>query len=172
MKKTVLAVMVAGSALMGSMASYAADGQVKFVGNITADACTVDAASKSMTVTLGDVATTAFTAKGDKSSATAFQLTVSACPDTVNHVAIKFDGASDSVDSTLLALDSGMTATAVAVEIADAQGNPLPLHTLSPSYAVTNKTATLDLVGRYVSTGATVGAGTADATSQFTLNYQ
>jgi len=137
------------------------------------DACTVDTASKDMTVVLGDVATTAFTAAGDKASPEKFQINLTACPSAVTAVTVKFDGVSDATNTDLLALDSGQTATGVGIEIADKNGNPIALHTASPSYPVaTGGTATLDFIGRYVATTATVGAGTANGTSQFTINYQ
>lgn len=173
MKKTFLAVMMAGSVMAMTGLAHAADGTVKFTGNIIADACTVDTASKDMTVVLGDVATTAFSAAGDKASPTKFTLNLTDCPTTVTQVSVKFDGTSDTVNSSLLKLDSGMTATNVGIEIADNNGTTIPLHTASPEYAVaTDGTAALDFVGRYVSTAASVGAGTANGTSQFTLNYQ
>ncbi|MCW6025649.1 type 1 fimbrial protein [Serratia marcescens] len=172
MKKTFLAVMMAGSTLMAINAAHAADGTVKFTGNITADACTVDTASKNQTVVLGDVATTSFAAAGDKSSPTPFQIKLTNCPANVDHVQVKFDGTSDAVNSDLLKLDAGQTATNVGIEIADSTATAIPLHTASPSYPVTDGTATLNFVGRYVSTAASVGAGSANGTSQFTINYQ
>lgn len=170
MKKTLLAVVMASSVFAG--VAHAADGQVKFVGNITATACTVDSTSKDQEVSLGTIATTAFTAAGDKAAPKDFQIKLTGCPDTVKNVAVKFDGVSDSTNATLLALDSGMTATNVGVEISDASGNVLSLHDTSAQYAVASNAATIDLVGRYVATAAGVGAGTANATTQFTIDYQ
>ncbi|WP_297118208.1 fimbrial protein [uncultured Enterobacter sp.] len=173
MKKTFLAVVMAGSFMAMTGLAHAADGTVKFTGNIVADACAVDTASKDMTVALGDVATTTFSAAGDKASPTKFTINLTDCPSTVKQVAVKFDGTSDSVNTNLLKLDSSMTATNVGIEIADSNGTAIPLHTASSEYAVAaDGTAALNFVGRYVSTAASVGAGTANGTSQFTLNYQ
>jgi major type 1 subunit fimbrin (pilin) len=173
MKKTYLSVIMACSLMTVAGMSHAADGTVRFVGNIIADACEVDTASKDMTVVLGNVATTSFSAAGDKSSPTAFTIKLLNCPSTVTKVSAKFDGLSDVANSDLLMLDSGMTATNVGIEIADTNGNPIPLHTSSPEYVIgSDSSADLNFVARYVSTAASVGAGTANGTTQFTINYQ
>lgn len=173
MKKSYLAVMMACSLMTASGVAHSADGTVRFVGNIIADSCEVDTASKDMTVVLGNVATTSFSASGDKSSPTAFKINLINCPSTVTKVSVKFDGLSDVANPDLLMLDSGMTATGVGIEIADTNGNPIPLHTSSPEYAIApDSTANLNFVARYVSTAASVGAGTANGTTQFTINYQ
>ncbi|WP_333495296.1 fimbrial protein [Kluyvera sp. CHPC 1.251] len=170
MKKTLLAVVMASSVLAG--VAHAADGEVKFVGNITATACTVDSSSKNQEVSLGTVATTAFTAAGDKAAPKDFQIKLTSCPETVKNIVVTFDGIADSTNKALLALDSGMTATNVAVEISDTSGNVLFMRENSAQYAVASNQVTISLVGRYVSTAAAVGAGTANATTQFTIDYQ
>jgi major type 1 subunit fimbrin (pilin) len=173
MKKTFMLMLMAGASLSANIAS-AGDGTINFTGNIISDACTVSTGDADQTVALGDVSTTAFSAAGDKASPTTFKIDLSACPSTVTKVTVKFDGVSDSKNSALLALDADQTATGVGIEIADAQGNAIPLHSASAQYTVntTTKAATLNFLGRYVATAATVGAGTANGTSQFTINYQ
>lgn len=173
MKKTFLAVIIAGTVMTATGMANAADGTVHFQGNIISDACTVDTASKDMTVVLGDVSTKAFAAAGDKASPTKFTINLTACPTTVTQVAVKFDGVSDTTNASLLKLDSGQTATSVGIEIADSNATAIALHTASPEYPVAaDGTAALNFVGRYVATAASVGAGTANGTSQFTINYQ
>ena len=173
MKKTFLAAIIASSVMGVTGISYAADGTVKFTGNITADACTASAESQDLSVSLGTVSATSFSAAGDKSSPTKFTINLSDCPSSITAVSVKFDGISDTTSSNLLKLDSGSTATGVGVEISDVTGTPLPLHTASSPYAIAQDgTAALDFVGRYVSTTSSVGAGTADATAQFSINYQ
>lgn len=173
MKKSLLVLMMTGSVMAGANMAHAADGTVKFTGNIIADACTVDTASKDQTVVLGDVSTKAFAAAGDKASPTKFKIKLTSCPASLTSVLVKFDGVSDSANTNLLKLDSAQTATAVGIEIADNNGVPIPLHTASPTYPIAaDHTADLTFIGRYVATAAAVGAGTANGTSQFTINYQ
>lgn len=174
MKKAMLALAITGCAIIGSMTSANAyDGVIKFTGSLTADACKIDAGSQNLPVDLGQVATTAFNAgKGTKASPTKFSLQLTDCPATVKGATVKFDGTSDTADTTLVALDSGSDATGVGVEISDNTGAAIPLHSASPVYTLAPGDNTLDFVARYVSDNATVAAGEADATSQFTLNYQ
>jgi major type 1 subunit fimbrin (pilin) len=98
---------------------------------------------------------------------------VSGCPDTVSGANVKFDGTSNSENRNLLALDEGTgIATGVGIEIADQNGTAIPLHTASSDYTLEEGSNTLEFVARYVSTGAAVTTGTANGTSQFTINYQ
>lgn len=172
MKKAILAILMASSAMSAVNIAHAADGTVHFNGNIVSDACTVDASAQNLSVDMGSVAATAFSAAGDKASPSKFSINVTECPDSVKQVAVKFDGTSDTANTDLLKLDSDQTATGVAIEIADNNGTAIPLHTESPAYQVADGSASLDFMGRYVATSATVEAGTANASSQFTINYQ
>jgi major type 1 subunit fimbrin (pilin) len=173
MKKAIALMLMAGTCLSANSV-FAADGTISFSGNIVSDACKVTVADADQTVTMGDVATTAFTAAGDKASPTTFKIDLTGCAEAVDHVSVKFDGVSDTTDTNLLSLDKGQTAKGVGIEISDAQGNAIPLHTSSPDYPVDSDsgTATLNFSSRYVATATTVGAGTASGTSQFTINYQ
>ncbi|MBF4211801.1 type 1 fimbrial protein, partial [Pseudomonas donghuensis] len=51
-------------------------------------------------------------------------------------------------------------------------GTPIPLHTTSTDYTLAEGSNSLDFVARYVSTGTAVTTGTANGTSQFTINYK
>lgn len=169
-----MTLLLAGLLSAGAMQTFAADGTVHFAGELTDDACTVSTATNDQTVVLGNIPSAIFGAAGDKSTAVDFSIDLSNCPASVLEVLTKFDGVSDAANTSLLSLDTGATATGVGIEIAEQDGTPIPLHTASKTYAVdaTAHTVTLPYVARYVATTATVGAGTANGTSQFTLNYQ
>ncbi|WP_336218233.1 fimbrial protein [Citrobacter amalonaticus] len=173
MKKILLPILLIGGVVSFGNVVLASDGTIHFKGNIINEACTVDTNSKNQTVILGDIAAASFSAAGDKSTPTKFTINVTDCPATVKQIAFKFDGINDSDNTKLLKLDSGMTATKVGIEISDSNGVPIDLHTSSPKYNVAaDGSASLEFIGRYVATAATVGAGTADGTSEFTINYQ
>ncbi|ETX65544.1 hypothetical protein P835_00312 [Citrobacter portucalensis] len=170
MKKTMLSacfLLVAGSAV-------AADGTIHFTGSISDQTCTVDTGTQNLNVDLGKVAQTALDgAAGMKAAPTRFTLSVSDCPDTITGANVKFDGTADGVNQNLLALDGGTgIATGVGIEIADKNGTAIPLHAASADYTLAEGSNTLDFVARYVSTGAAVTTGTANGTSQFTINYK
>ena len=182
MKKAFLAMFVVSTTFAGANAFAAdiggGDGIIHFTGSITDKTCTVDAGDADQTVNLGNVSSKAFTKAGDKASPTAFKIDLTKCPATVDHVYVKFDGVSDTANANLLAVDvsadeENPEAKGVGIEIADNTGKAIPLHTASPSYAVdtTTNAATLNFVGRYVATAATVTVGPAKADSQFTINY-
>lgn len=158
------------------IASYAqaSDGTIHFTGSISDQTCTVDSSSQNLTVDLGKVSQTAFSGGvGVKAAPTRFTLSLSACPDTVTGASVKFDGDTDNANQNLLALDSGTgVASGVGIEIADINDAPIPLHSASANYPLGKGDNALNFVARYVSTSATVGTGTANGTSQFTINYK
>lgn len=171
-KKEIFISAIVASMLQSSY-SFAADGTIQFTGNITTDACVVDATSSgTQTADLGTLASTAFSSGGEAAGSTSFQIILSSCPATVNTVAVRFDGTSNATDGRLLALDPGSTATAVGVGIYDDTGSIIPMHSNSKNYPVTLTGATMNFEGKYVSTGPTVGEGTANATTEFTIMYQ
>lgn len=172
MKKTFLAVMMAGSMMAMAGMANASDGTVKFTGNITDDTCTVDSASANQTVVLGDVGSNSFATAGATSSAQKFEIKLTDCPD--GNVGIVFGGTGDAANTDLLALDSGMTAKGVGVRINNADGSQVKLNDTGSATRVVvaaDGSATLHYVGQYQSTVANVSAGTANATSQFTVLY-
>lgn len=174
MKKLPLVLTLIGAGAFGH--AMAADGTVNFTGSIIADACKVDDASKSMNVDLGQVAATSFTKNGDKASPTAFSIKLTDCPDSLKAAMVKFDGTPDTVNANLLKIDASSDPTndakSVAIEIAERDGQQIPLHTASKAVTIANGAATLPFVARYVATADAVNAGLANGTSQFTVNYQ
>lgn len=171
MKKILLASAVVTA--LFSASTFAADGTVNFNGEITDNACKVDiGANNTMTVNLGSVARTAFTAAGDHASATGFKLKLANCPKSVASAVVKFDGVGYDSDTSVLKLtqETGV-ATGVAVELSDVSQTKLPLFTASASYPLTEGENTLQFYARYVAMTNSVTSGPANATSTFTLNY-
>ncbi|CAI1999561.1 fimbrial protein [Serratia fonticola] len=174
MKKNIIAATLAAAALT-SVSAVAADGQVKFTGEIIDAACTVtNSPANPLSVVMGKVAKSAFAQSGDKAAATKFTLKLTDCPGTVSSATVKFDGTSVNGDNSILALtqDAG-TATGVGIQLSDDSNTVLPLFTASKSYALQSGSVinNLDFVARYISTAASVTPGPANATANFSINY-
>lgn len=156
-----------------SASAFAADGQVKFEGKLTTEACqVVNNMSNPAEVQLGKVGYTAFKGVGTTASATSFVLTLKDCPPTVNNAFVKFDGTSATSDNSSLALTTGAdVATGVAVQISDASSNVLPLRVSSQAYALGAGDNNLNFVARYVAIADTVTPGSANAVTTFDITY-
>ena len=167
--------LLAGSVLAGFIAgpAMAGEGLVQFLGALTDTSCAVAGEDYNQIVALGEIPAAVFNAAGDKSSPVTFYIHLTDCPTTVSGIQTKFDGKSDSDNTDLLALDSGSDATGLGIGIEEADGTPVPLHTASKNVVVDNNThaVTLQYQARYVATVASVGSGTANSVSQFSLNY-
>lgn len=171
MKKNIIVATLAAAAVMSSVSAFAADGQINFTGEITDTACeVVNTVSSPLAVTLGKVSKSAFVGAGSTAAATRFTLKLSGCPDGLNTASVKFDGTSVAGDNSVLALTAG-GAAGVGIQLSDSNQNKLPLNTDSASYSVTDGSASMDFVARYVATSATVTAGAANAVANFTINY-
>lgn len=175
MKKNVIAVAFATLAAMSASSVFAAEGTVNFTGEIIDEACTVDiGSSDSLSVSLGKVAKSSFSATGDDASTTKFTMTLKDCPAAVTAAQVKFDGTHDATDSSLLALtDETGVATGVAIALMTADKADLGLYAVNDySYTLAADTENkLDFYAAYRSTSDTVVAGKANAVATFSINY-
>lgn len=166
------------AALCGiAFTSSAADGSINFTGTILDSACTIDTGNANQTVNLGMVPKSTFSKAGDMAAATRFSIVLENCPDTVTSASIKFDGKADATNTSILALSDGQTAKGVGIALYEEDGiTAIPLATRSKS--ITLDTATpansnsLTYVAKYMATQASVEAGSANSTSDFTITYQ
>lgn len=157
-----------------SFLSRAADNvTLNFTGTIRGAACSVDSLSTNIPVTLGNINTTVFSNAGNVSPAVNFSIKLICPANSTNTANVTFSGHQDSTNATLLALDSGATASGVAVQLAEHDGTPINLGTNSANTPLIVGTNTLPFQARYKSVVAqsNISGGTANATAQFTINY-
>lgn len=157
-----------------SNVAYAADGTINFTGNILDTACTVNTSTSTQTVNLGDIARSTFSSAGSVASPTAFNIILENCPASVNSASVRFGGTTNPDNSSLLSLSSGQTATGVGVALFEGDGSTqIPLSTPSNQIVLDPAAAnTLKFVAKYMATSNTVTAGSANATTDFTITYQ
>jgi major type 1 subunit fimbrin (pilin) len=160
--------------IVSATTAIADSGQVRFVGRVLDEACTVtNNVTNPLTVVLGDVFKGAFTGKGSTAAPTKFTLSLTECPVSVTSAKVKFDGLSDNNDNTVLALtaEDGV-ATNVGIQLADVNNNVIPLYSESESHPINEGDNNLDFVARYIQTSATaVTPGPANAVSNFSIIY-
>ncbi len=171
LKNSVLATVVASLGFAST--AFAADGTINFIGTITDTACQVTTANASQNVTLGTVSAKAFTAAGDTAAATKFTIKVSSCPDTVTSASIRFDGEPTQANNQILALTAGQTATNVGVGIYENDSSTLiGLQKDSAPQTLAKGDNDLTFVAKYYATAAGVTAGSANASTTFTITYK
>lgn len=169
-----IALVTAILSLTAIHAVNASDGVINFTGNITDTACVVDTASVSQPVDLGTVATSAFTGgNGTTAAAKRFNIVLKSCPASVSSASVRFDGATDNANPSILALSNGQTATNVGVAIYEQDNITLiPVGTTSASVNLLEDVDnSLVYFAKYMATGS-VGAGTANSSTSFTVTYQ
>ena len=164
------------AAIMTSLSlpsAFADDGRIEFTGSITDEACTVvNNVGNPLKVVLGDVSSKAFSGAGTTAAPRKFTIALTDCPDTVSSASVTFDGTADINNKDILQLtqETGV-ATGVGIQLSDISNNPIPLYTWSESFPLVEGNNELDFIARYYATSATVTAGPANATSNFTILY-
>lgn len=160
--------------LLAASGADAADTVINFHGTIKAATCDVTSGAD-QTVLLGDTDTTLFGGPGDVSDLKAFYFGLT-CPEFAPEFAtVTFTGKAAS-DPTLLALDDVPgSASGVAVRINELDGRT--------QVRLNEPSATLKIIPGQIALGFTaqyealvdrpqIVAGVANATAQFTVNYQ
>jgi len=174
MKKNLIAMAFAATAVLSAGNAMAAAGQVNFTGEIIDAGCdVVNTVSNPLTVDLGRVAKSEFVTTGDTAAATSFKIKLTNCPATVSTASIKFDGTALNGDNSVLQLtqDAGV-ATGVGIQLSDATGI-LPLAQASQAYSLQTGSAMNELpfTARYKSVAAIVNPGPANSTANFSVSY-
>lgn len=182
------------SALVMSSAIFAgnalaSDGAVHFRGEVIDSTCEVTADTKDQNVDLGKVNKTAFTVAGDTAAPANFQIDLEKCPQTYTKAAVVFDGVDAAGSDGDLAVGTPTTtstpgdytgdgaaaaATGVAIRIYNRGDNSqVKLRAASATTDINTATgtATMKFIARYIATNAVVTPGTANADSQFTVEY-
>lgn len=154
---------------------YAYDTLVQVNARVTGNTCTVETNSENITVKLGDIATKDFTStvmSQQRTPVIPFSIKLVDCQPEASAVKISFNGTGDLSDNTLLAInDNG--AKGVAISIMDKNRTSISVNDKSQSYPLLpNQDNTLQFYARYVATQVPVGAGQANATTTFLLEYQ
>ncbi|MFM0339155.1 fimbrial protein [Paraburkholderia fungorum] len=175
MKQTIkLGAKLAAIATLG-VSGYASayDGAVNFQGQIISASCAVDAASTNQTVQLGNISKSSFTGANSTSATKTFSIQLNGCDNTTYKKAdVRFDGVGDTNNNNVLKLASGSVATGVGIQLLNADQTPLAVGSESAQTTLATGTNQLSFGARYIQTGATVGAGTANGQAQFSVIYQ
>lgn len=166
----------------------AEDGIVHFRGEIIDSACEVTTDTKEQNVDLGKVNKTAFSGVGSTAAPTSFQIDLTKCPATYTKAAVRFDGieaagsdgdlavgdpATSSTPGDYTGGDTATTATGVAIRIYNRTDNSqVALYKDSAYSDIKTGAASMKFMARYIATSTTVTPGTANADSQFTIEYQ
>lgn len=152
--------------------AHAEDIQIQMTGNIYANTCIIDSASRNLTVDLGQAASGDFKDVGDTGAWKDFSLSVSHCPPSLALATAYFYGQSDSTHPTKFA-NIG-SAKGLALELADRQDNILiaPQASFNAVINQNDHTATFPLAARYYATSMPVSAGTFSSVVQVTFTYQ
>lgn len=149
-------------------------GNMRFQGEIIAEACSVDAGDRLMTVNMGQISSHRFHAAGEDASPVAFTIHLLDCDTTVSQrVGVTFNGVADGKDPDVLSVGEGAgIATGIGVALFNSDGSLIPLNREPVSWTrLYDGPTTLHFVAKYRSTDRQVTGGTANAQAWFSLTY-
>lgn len=178
MKHLTIAKIAAISALAAAaQGAVAADGTVNFIGEIVDAPCSIAPQSQNLTVPLGKVSRASLDGAAGKVSAPAkFTIGLLGCGATATGATVTFAAPADATNANLVRVGvgevDGSFATGVGIQIADSSGKQIPVGQASGNYTLAQGDNSLQFQANYMSTGAAVTVGTANAMAQFTVAYK
>jgi len=155
-------------------------GTIHFKGKLVSAPCAVSTDSDGQTIKLGEYTTHHFSKRGVMGSLTPFQIKLEDCDTTIaSTAAVAFSGRQDATDSTLLAIDAGLsgdnktTATGVGIRIKDEKTQAIipDGKSFSTPHTLIDGENILNFIAQYKSTAAAT-AGDANADATFIMQYQ
>ncbi|AVL79112.1 type 1 fimbrial protein [Klebsiella oxytoca] len=160
-----------------SFSTPAADSTITISGYVRDNTCAVAGESKDFTVDLMNNAAKQFNAVGTTTPLVPFRIVLSPCGGSVTAVKVGFTGIADSDNTSLLKLDSGVSAASgIGVQILNGSRAPLVLNAPSSNIAWTTlkpgQTNTLNFYARLMAARVPITAGHVNATATFTLEFQ
>ncbi|MCY1280318.1 Major fimbrial subunit SMF-1 [compost metagenome] len=183
MKIKALGAMIVAGAALGSQGVFAADGQINFTGQVTAQTCSIDgngSGGVDFTVNLPTVSVSTLAAAGETAGNTPFTIALSNCtPDSGNVHTFFEAGPTTNLATGNLTLTDGVAAAGnveiqllnggdqsqIMVGYADAAQN-------SRSVALNAGAATLSYSAQYVAVGGGAVPGLANSYVQYSIAYQ
>lgn len=171
-KLTLPALAIVGIMACGQ-ATAADSGTITFTGNILTAACTVAPTSLSQTIPMGTISSgTLGTVDGATALPTNFTIVIEDCPTDPTDISIRFGGAANATDPTILALTTGPAAD-FGVALFEADGaTRINLNTDSAPQNVPLAGATLNFVAKLMKTSTTLAAaGAYSAAATFSVIY-
>lgn len=140
---------------------------------LISNACSVSTDSVSKTVNLGVWATKQFVETPTPVPLVRFTVNLEDCGPAASGVRLTWNGTAHVSNNELFALTSGSTATNVGVELQDWNHKRIPPGYITPAYGLTANASSviIPFYARYVRTGGSVTAGTANSMATFTLEY-
>lgn len=150
-------------------------GQMRFQGELIAEACTVEAGDMQLTVHMGQVSSNSFSAAGDLADPVPFALHLQDCnPNISEHVGIEFHGVADGKNPDVLSVGEGEgIATGVGIALFDDNGQIIPINSVPQAWRpLIHGSRVLQFVAKYRATGNSVTGGAANAQAWFSLTYQ
>jgi P pilus assembly protein, pilin FimA len=152
-----------------------AGGDVRFQGEIIAEACRVETGDQQMIVNMGQISSNRFHSAGEDANPVPFDIHLQECNTAVSErVGITFHGIADGKNPDVLSVGEGPNiATGVSVALFDDEDRLIPINTPPRRWNRLYKgPTTIHLVAKYRATGNQVTGGLANANAWFALTYQ
>lgn len=173
MKANLFSVMAIPALVLASASAFAVTqgdtGNVTFTGTIGENTCTIDDDSLNKKVIMEDVQAGTLSREGSVSAAKGFSIGLKDCSPVT--ATITFSG--DHETDTALKVSGTQPATNVGIQILE-NGAPLKVDgsASSSQKLLTAGVSEFNFAARYVALANNVTSGDANATAQFTVNYE
>ena len=182
-KKLLSTALIATIAATGfATVAQASDGTINITGKVVGQTCKVEGSAfgtpASKNVPLALVLAPVLSTAGNTANKTAFNLNITACDTALSTVQTQFSGANiDATTGNLKLTGGSAAATNVQIQLLNASSAVMPLNGASATAQnsqvvnLTGGAATMSYYAQYIAVGGAAGAGTANTSVEFTMNY-
>lgn len=176
------AALLAATAAVGfAPTAQAVDGTINITGQVVGQTCKVEGTAfgtqATKNVALPLVLAPVLNAAGNTANKTPFSLSITGCDPALSTVQTQFSGANIDATTGNLKLTGTGTATNVEIQLLNASNQVMPLNgstaTAQNSQVVSlsGGAATMNYSAQYIAVGGAAGAGSANTSVEFTMNY-
>lgn len=150
-------------------------GEMRFQGELIAEACSVETSDQALTVNMGQLRTNMLNAPGQDSPPVTFDIHLKECNQVVSEfVAVTFSGVANSKNPEIFSLDDvPEAAKGVGLAIFDSTNTLIPINSPPRKIApLQDGSMTLHFVAKYRATSYQITGGKADVQALFLLTYE
>lgn len=150
-------------------------GAMRFLGELIAEACSVETSNRNLTINMGRLRTNMLTAPGQDTDPVIFDIHLHGCGYTAStYASITFTGVADTINSDIFSISDGdNTAKGVGLAIFDSKNTLIPANSYPRKIErIRNGDNVLHFVAKYRATSYQITGGKADAQVLFSITYE
>lgn len=144
--------------------------------SVTANVSALTCSTPNVAVRLGTHKRTEFTGINSTSTEKPFAIQLNNCPNEIQDIGVRFRAVTASLGNGVITLNTGSTATGIAIKLTDGNANDMPklfnAEWKIPNFIKGQTNYTFPMRAAYIQTAANINPGSANSSLIFIMNYR